>query len=220
MSHKKVRIASIAILTTWLPFNSKNLKLDHDMENNHFGSLSVVLFALKQSASLWKLAKIDQKYGINFGTLSLNSTVKMCEFSLFIPLLKFDRQTLSSRKIGILESTSAPCINYMQYPWRYAVPVRICITCKSYHQYPWVISSVPVRVCITRESYPQYLWGYAVPVSHILSTRKDMQYLWGCAVPVREVSFILHSYKFTHGYCISSRVLRIWLTGTEDMTHG
>ena len=24
----------------------------------------------------------------------------------------------------------------------------------------------------------------------------------------------------THGYCISSRVLRIWLTGTEDMTHG
>ena len=45
-------------------------------------------------------------------------------------------------------------------------------------QYPWVISSVPVRICSIRESYPQYPWGYAVPVSHILSTREDMQYPW------------------------------------------
>ena len=56
-------------------------------------------------------------------------------------------------------------------------------------------------ICSTHESYPQYPWGYAVPV--------------------REVSFILHSYKFTHGYWgYDSQVLRIWLTGTEDMTHG
>ena len=60
--------------------------------------------------------------------------------------------------------TVPPCINYMQYPWGYAAPVRICITRES------IIS--------TRESYPQYPWGYAVPVSHILSTREDMQYPW------------------------------------------
>ena len=89
---------------------------------------------------------------------------------------------------------ATPCINYMQYPWGYAVPVRICITresypqyprvissvpvriCsarESYPQYPWVISSVPVRICSTSESYPQYLWGYAVPVSHIISTHES-----------------------------------------------
>ena len=76
--------------------------------------------------------------------------------------------------------SASPCINYMQYPWGYAVLVRICITrelyhqyrwvissvpvshiistCESYHQYPWVISSVPVRICSTPESYPQYPW--------------------------------------------------------------
>ena len=117
----------------------------------------------------------------------------------------------------------------------YAVPVRVCSTREDMH-YLWVISSVPVsHIISTRESYPQYPWGYAVPVSHILSTREDMQYLWvnssvpvshifstregmqylwGYAVPMREVSFIPHSYKFTHRYCISSRVLSIWLTGT------
>ena len=26
--------------------------------------------------------------------------------------------------------------------------------------------------------------------------------------------------NITQGYCISSRVLRIWFTGIEDMTHG
>ena len=123
--------------------------------------------------------------------------------------------------IAWYERASPPCINYMQYPWGYAVPVRICITRESYHQYPWVISSVPVRVCITRESYhqypwvissvpmricstresyPQYLWGYAVPVSHIISTRESYpQYPWGYAVPVRicitrEGSFIHSSF--------------------------
>ena len=163
----------------------------------------------------------------------------------------------------------SPCINYMQYPWGYAVPVRICITRESYHQYPWVISSVPVRVCITRESYHQYLWGYAVPVSHILSTCESYpQYPWGYAVPMSHIISTRESYPqyredmqyswvissvpmshilstredmqypwvnlyewrmnetsltgtaYAHRYCISSPVLRIWLTCTEDMTHG
>ena len=94
-------------------------------------------------------------------------------------------------------------------------------------QYPWGYA-VPVRIFITRKSYPHYPWGYALPVSHILSTCESYpQYPWGYAVPVRiystrgEVSFILHSYKFTHGYWgYDSHVLRIWLTGTEDMTYG
>ena len=89
--------------------------------------------------------------------------------------------------------------SYSQYPWGYVVPVT------HIPQYPWG-HAVPVRICSTRESYPQYPWGYAVPV-RICSTHEE--------------SFIhFHSYKFTHGYCISSRVLRIWLTGTDDMTHG
>ena len=129
----------------------------------------------------------------------------------------------------------------------YAVPVRICITRESYHQYPWVISSVPVRVCITRESYHQYPWVISsVPVSHIISTREDMQYPWvissvpashiltGTAYPhgywgydsrVLRIWLMGTAYRhgtedMTHGYCISSHVLRIWLKGTEDMTHG
>ena len=32
-------------------FDSKNLKLDYDMKNNHLGSLSIRLLTLKQSAS-------------------------------------------------------------------------------------------------------------------------------------------------------------------------
>ena len=49
MSHKKVTIA--LILEIWLEFDSKSLKLDHDMNNSHFGSLSIRLLMLKQSAS-------------------------------------------------------------------------------------------------------------------------------------------------------------------------
>ena len=44
----------------------------------------------------------------------------------------------------------------------------------------------------TRESYPLYPWGYDSRVLQILTGTEDM----------------------THGYCISSRVLRIWLTST------
>ena len=59
MSHKKVTIA--LILEIWLGFDSKRPKLDHDMKNSHFGSLSIRLLTLKQSASFWKLAKTGQK---------------------------------------------------------------------------------------------------------------------------------------------------------------
>ena len=66
---------------------------------------------------------------------------------------------------------NTPCINYMQYPWGYAVQVRICFTHESYHQYLWVISSVRMsHILSTGESYPQYFLGYALPLS--------MQYLW------------------------------------------
>ena len=54
MSCKKVNIASI--FKIWLEFDSKGLKLDHDMKNNHFGPLSIRLLTLKQSASFWKLS--------------------------------------------------------------------------------------------------------------------------------------------------------------------
>ena len=78
----------------------------------------------------------------------------------------------------------------MQYPWGYAVLVRICITRESYHQYPWVIFSVSVsHILSTRESCPQYPWvTSSVPVSHIHSTREDMQYSWVISsVPVSHI---------------------------------
>ena len=122
----------------------------------------------------------------------------------------------------------------MQYPWVISsVPVRICSARESYHQYPWVIpsipvshtlstcedmqypwviSSVPVRICSTRESYHQYPWV-------ILSTCEDMQYLWVNLYEWRMNETSLTGTAYPHRYCIPSRVLRIWLTGTDDMTH-
>ena len=178
----------------------------------------------------------------------------------------------------------SPCINYMQYPWGYALPVsHIISTRESYPQYPWgyavpmshilstcedmqyswVISSVPVshilstredmhypwvissvpasHILSTREDmqYPwvissvpvshilstredrQYPWVISsVPVSHILSTREDMQYPWVNLYEWRMNETSLMGTAYPHRYCIPSRVLRIWLTGTEDMTHG
>ena len=87
-----------------------------------------------------------------------------------------------------------PCINYMQYPWGYALPVsHIISTRESYPQYPWGYALPVSHIISTREdmqypwvissvpmSHPQYPWGYAVPVSHIISTRESYpQYLWG-----------------------------------------
>ena len=59
MSHKNVAIEST--LKIWFGFDSKSLKLDHDMKSNSFESLSIKLLTFKQSASFWKLAKIGQK---------------------------------------------------------------------------------------------------------------------------------------------------------------
>ena len=108
--------------------------------------------------------------------------------------------------------TGPPCINYMQYPWGYAVPVRICITRESYHQYLWVISSVPVRVCITRESYHQYLWVISSVPVRIRSTRESYpQYPWVISsVPVRICS-TRESYP-QYPWVISSVPVRICST--------
>ena len=48
------------ILKIRLGFDSKYQKFDNAVEKNHFGSLSVKLFTLKQSALFGKLAKIGQ----------------------------------------------------------------------------------------------------------------------------------------------------------------
>ena len=142
----------------------------------------------------------------------------------------------------------SPCINYMQYRWGYAVPVRICSTRESYPQYSWgyavpvshilstresypqylwVISSVLVsHILSTCESYPQYPWGYALLVSHILSTCESYpQYPWGYALFVSHILSTREDMHYPsahpHGYWgYDSWVLRIWLMGTEDMTHG
>ena len=90
----------------------------------------------------------------------------------------------------------------------------------------WLHDLIVTKLCQTPGDrlYMQYPWGYALPVSHIISTHESYpQYPWGYAVPVKKVSFILHSYKFILGYCIPSRVLRIsdsqalriWLKGTS-----
>ena len=62
MSHRTVVITSI--IRIGLQFDSKNLKLDHNMKNNHLVSLSIKLLTLKLSTSFWKLPKIGQKLGI------------------------------------------------------------------------------------------------------------------------------------------------------------
>ena len=92
-----------------------------------------------------------------------------------------------------------PCIDYMQYPWGYALPVS--------------------QIISIHESYPQYPWGYAVPMT-VCSTREDMQYPWG-----KFHSFFIHINLLTgtedmvHRYWgYDSRVLHT-LTGTEDVTH-
>ena len=175
------------------------------------------------------LYQITPRNAINFGHLS-SCGAKGIEFNSLQYIYSKGRFIRSNFFIQL-----SPCINYMQYPWGYALPLsHIISTRESYPQYSWGYASPVSHIISTRESYPQYPWVISsVPVSHILSTHEDMQYPWGYALPVREVSFVLHSYKFIHGYCISSRVLKMtygywwydsWvlhiLMGTEDMTHG
>ena len=74
--------------------------------------------------------------------------------------------------------TGSSCINCMQYPWGYAVPVsHILSTRESHPQYPW--RAVPVRHILSTCEDMQYPWVISsVPVSHTLSTHEDMQYPW------------------------------------------
>ena len=130
------------------------------------------------------------------------------------------------------KTTDSPCINYMQYPWRYAVPMRTCITRESYHQYPWVISSVRVKICSTRESYPRYPWVIScesypqyvsvissVPVSHILSTCEDVQYPWGISsVPMRICSTHESYPQYPWEYAVPlSHIL--WVISSVPVSH-
>ena len=71
------------------------MKSDHDMKNNHFGSLSIGLLALKQSPSLLKLAKTGQ-----------NRVLKITLFLSFYSLQKFDRQLKCKRDCTIFDLTN------------------------------------------------------------------------------------------------------------------
>ena len=61
MGHKNVTIASI--LKIWLRFDSKSLKLDHDIKINHFGSLSMKLLPLKKVSLVLKIGENWSKIG-------------------------------------------------------------------------------------------------------------------------------------------------------------
>ena len=50
MNHEKVTIASILKILQ-IDSTVRNLKLDHDMKNDHLGSLSIRSWTLKLSAS-------------------------------------------------------------------------------------------------------------------------------------------------------------------------
>ena len=94
------------ILEIWLGLDSESFKLDHDMNNNHFGSLSIRLQYLTVSLLL-KIVKIGQKEGIkniSAGWVKIQCLYMHLDNFLFflIPVLKFDRQSLSSRVTAIL----------------------------------------------------------------------------------------------------------------------
>ena len=71
-------------------------------------------------------------------------------------------------------------------------------------QYPWGYALPVSHIITTHESYPQYLWGYALPVSHIISIRESYpQYPWGYALPVSHIISIRESYpQYPWGYAV------------------
>ena len=91
-------------------------------------------------------------------------------------------------------------------------------------EYPWGYALPVSHIISTHESYPQYPWGYAVTLSHILSTREDMQYPWVISsVPVSHILSTRESMQYPWGYAVPMREVSFILhsyTGTEDMTHG
>ena len=73
------------------------------MINNQFGSLQIKISMLKQSASL-KIGENPSNIGYYF--FSYIVLQKMCQFGFWsIVVLKFGRQSLSSRVIAILDLT-------------------------------------------------------------------------------------------------------------------
>ena len=64
-------MTTISILKIGLRFDSKILKLDHDMKHNHFGSLSVTLLTIKQSASFENWPKMAKSRALILAYISL-----------------------------------------------------------------------------------------------------------------------------------------------------
>ena len=96
----------------------------------------------------------------------------------------------------------------------YAVPVRVCSTREDMH-YPWGYALPVSHIISTRESYPQYPWGYALPVSHIISTREDMQYPWVISsVPVSHILSTREDMHYPWGKFHSFFIHINLLTGT------
>ena len=113
-----------------------------------------------------------------------------------------------------------PCVNYTQYPWGYAVPVRTCSTCESYLQYMWGYV-VHVRICGTRKGnfiHSSFIWIYSW-VLHMLLGTGDMTHGYCISSQLLQI-WITDNLGYESRYCISSRVLQIWLMGTDYMTYG
>ena len=124
-----------------------------------------------------------------------------------------------------------PCTKYLQYPWGYSATVRhIISTCELYQHYQWDIPAVLVRkiistchnvsrTCNIHEDI-QCSWGILlIPMRHIISNHE-----WISSVPisifstVRESHWMKNEWTFTHVHWISSRVLQVYLMGTDNCT--
>ena len=71
--------------------------------------------------------------------------------------------------------------------------------------FPWGYAVPVSHILSTCESYPQYPWDISsVPVSHILRTRESYpQYPWGYAVPVSHILSTCESYlQYPWGYAL------------------
>ena len=88
-------------------------------------------------------------------------------------------------------------------------------------QYPWGYAVPVSHILSTCESDPQHPWGYALPVSYILSTCEDMQYPWVISsVPVSHILSTCEDMQCPWVNLYEWRMNETSLTGTEDMTHG
>ena len=173
-----------------------------------FISWGIFYFFFWKILSLWGISPVRSIYW-QIPPHSLDT----CKFSVNLKYLKFFCPINITGRKPWCTIRLPPCINYMQYPWGYALPVsHIISTCESYPQYPWEYALPISHIISTCESYPQYPWGYALPVSHILSTRESYpQYQWVISsVPVR----IWSTRESYHQYLwvISSVPVRVCIT--------